>query len=144
MAGYQVIFYPEDELESENTDHDPVRKKLRKIGRKHRKKHDRLVEVIKSIQNEETGLARYEEYLKQEIVKPLPHSCSNSKNISLFEFRVPKVSISGVIRVYFCLSKKIKNKLVILDVEYKTITASKTATACERREEYWRIYDKPR
>lgn len=144
MSGYKVIFYPESELESEKTDHDPVRKKLSKIRKGHKKKHDRLVNVIKAIQNEETGLDKYNEYCMQKIIKPLHGCCSTNKNIALWEFRVPKKSVTGVIRAYFCHSKKVKNKLVILDIEYKTITAGKTDTACDRRKEYWRNHDKPR
>ena len=143
MPGYKVIFYPESELESEETNHDPVGKKLKKIRRRHKKKHDSFVNVVKAIRNQETGLDSYEDYCKREIIKPLPCCCSNQKSTPLWEFRVPKRSTTGVIRAYFCHSKKVEYKLIILDVEYKTITASKTNTACERREDYWRNYDKP-
>jgi len=142
MPGFHVVFFPKCEFDDEEGQKtNSVWKELRSIKKKHKNKHKKLMQILKLLQHPDNGNKYYDSCFNNGVIYSMSKECKEFKSKPLYEIRHPKRSATGVIRAYFCHSRHEHKKLVVLNVEHKTITKGNTTRACNNRADYWSNYD---
>ena len=138
MPSYLVVLISGGKSKYGNKLSSSVAKRLRELQSSHGDEFAILRKILNTIQQENTGVKAYDEYVSNEVIKKLPKACGKD---TLWEIRAPKTRRSGVIRAYFHKARNSERKLVLLDAEFKVKKEPNLSTACKRLKEYIRDYD---
>lgn len=134
-----VKLYPGDEYKGGPLPNTVLGKRIQDIIKNHLSYYQKLSVMFRTLMQDKTDKL-FGQYKTQGKISYLSGACRGGS--MLYEAKHPiNRKSGGVLRVYFCLSKNvIPRELVILDAEYKTGDPD-YSTACERLKVYRRKHD---
>lgn len=134
MPGYDVLLWSRDSYDPHNWPDTEVGRKMKRLTKDHSINMQNFDIKIRLIQDEIIGKNAFQDLQNTRNIKSLGSACG-TQHTSLWEVKCPKTSKEGVLRVYFSISSKYRDTIVILDGEFKTEKEADYSMACTRLRE---------